>query len=1058
MRMPALRRQRVIRRVAWVLLAAGVLIQPAVSRAQVTPSPTNSLTTAVGTAPSGLGGTQYNITDGTRPGGGPNLFHSFGGFSIGSNDIANFSNTRGAGIVNVLGRVTDGLPSNISGQIQTSNFGTPPNLYLINPAGIMFGPGASVLNVGSLHVTTADYVRFPDLPDGTPVKFFATDTPLPASGLTVNPIAFGFLPPTPARPTPAPISIQGSVLQVLEGKTLSVVGGNLQISDSFLIAPGGRVQLGSFASAGEATVSGLDGAFSALGAIQISNSSLNAAGTVTVDPNGNVLGVDGGSVLIRGGQVDISGATLDASGGFGFDVNFNPVGTPNGSVVIRGSQLFVTGSSITANNLGNTNGAAVAIQLEATGDITLSGGTGLQVFAVQQGDAGDVRIRAGSLQMQESAFIDSITVGGGQGADVSIEVGSLTLASGARVSSQSLAESAPAGPGGAIIVMAKGPVGSVTITGAGSGIVSQSVSSEVTGSGGAISLSAQSLTVDQGGTIGSASLGVGPGGAIAITTQDLSLIGGGTIESRTALAAGGDITVSATGLATIAGAGSGIFSGGSAGGSGVAPAGNMSLTAGQLLITDSGVIQNGSLLDVAGNTTITATDSITISDRGKILSQAFEKKVGDLAISAPTLVMDTGLIQASTIQAGDAGNISVNVGTLTLSNGAQIVTNSAASASGRGGDLAVTADSVSISGQSPNGVPVSVLSGNNSSSGLFSTAEGIGNAGTIVVTTPTLTMGDGGTISVATSGAGNAGDIALNVNNITMTGAARVDSGTTGSGKGGTVTVNAAGVAAISSGGGLFSNAEGSGAGGDLNIQAAQLQLLDGATISARSTGTETALAGNVNIVTGSLLRMVNSSITTEATVADGGNISITTTGSTLVLADSQIKTSVQSGVGQGGNITIGSAGHPFGFILLDGSQIRADAFGGPGGNIDIFANVYLTSASVVSASSALSTPGTIAIEATITDVSGSLTQLPSTPLEAAALMRASCAARLAGGKASSLVVAGREGLPLDPSGLLPSPIVPEPPVAAQAPDEEFPWLTNLLRVSYLSLDPNCLR
>src|SRR5574341_829279 len=175
-------------------------------------------------------------------------------------------------------------------------------------------------------------------------------------------------------------------------------------------------------------------------------------------------------------------------------------------------------------------------------------------------------------------------------------------------------------------------------------------------------------------------------------------------------------------------------------------------------------------------------------------------------------------------------------------------------------------------------------------------------------------------------------------------------------------------------------------------------------------------------------------------------------------LTNSQITTSVQSGVGQGGNITIGSAGHPFEFILLGDSQIRADAFGGPGGNINMFADVYLTSNSVVSASSALSTPGTIAIEATVTDVSGGLTQLPTAPLEAAALMRASCAARLAGGKTSSLVVAGREGLPLDPSGLLPSPLVVEAPVAALAPDEEVPWVRNLLRVSQLSLDPNCLR
>ena len=127
---------------------------------------------------------------------------------------------------------------------------------------------------------------------------------------------------------------------------------------------------------------------------------------------------------------------------------------------------------------------------------------------------------------------------------------------------------------------------------------------------------------------------------------------------------------------------------------------------------------------------------------------------------------------------------------------------------------------------------------------------------------------------------------------------------------------------------------------------------------------------------------MADGSITTAANLADGGNISITATGSTLLMNDSKVITSVASGVGSGGNITIGSTSHPFDNVILKNSEIRADAFGGPGGNIDINANVYLTSGSVVSASSQLSTPGTIAIEATFTDVSGTVAQLPESPAQ----------------------------------------------------------------------------
>jgi hypothetical protein len=47
--------------------------------------------------------------------------------------------------------------------------------------------------------------------------------------------------------------------------------------------------------------------------------------------------------------------------------------------------------------------------------------------------------------------------------------------------------------------------------------------------------------------------------------------------------------------------------------------------------------------------------------------------------------------------------------------------------------------------------------------------------------------------------------------------------------------------------------------------------------------------------------------VTTGATLADGGDISIATTGSLVHLTDSQVTTSVLGGVGDGGNIAIDS-------------------------------------------------------------------------------------------------------------------------------------------------------
>jgi filamentous hemagglutinin family protein len=181
-------------------------------------------------------GTVYDITGGTRPGNGPNLFHSFDRFSVGTGDTASFSGP--PGIENILSRVTGRQQSIIDGQLQSTIRGA--NLYLLNPSGVLFGPNASLDVSGSFHVSTADYLRFAD-----GAKFSANLGQ--ESVLTVAPpAAFGFL-----GNNPAAIAIQGSALQVSEGKAVSVVGGDVQIVAGRLVAPSGRIQLASVASPGE---------------------------------------------------------------------------------------------------------------------------------------------------------------------------------------------------------------------------------------------------------------------------------------------------------------------------------------------------------------------------------------------------------------------------------------------------------------------------------------------------------------------------------------------------------------------------------------------------------------------------------------------------------------------------------------------------------------------------------------------------------------------------------------------------------------------------------------
>lgn len=121
----------------------------------------------------------------------------------------------------------------------------------------------------------------------------------------------------------------------------------------------------------------------------------------------------------------------------------------------------------------------------------------------------------------------------------------------------------------------------------------------------------------------------------------------------------------------------------------------------------------------------------------------------------------------------------------------------------------------------------------------------------------------------------------------------------------------------------------------------------------------------------------------------------------------------------------------------MEGSQIRAEAFGGPGGNVRIVSDVFLRDpASLVSASSALGIQGTVDIRAPVTSLSGAVAPLPQAFVSAAALLPARCAAQLSGGRYSSLVVGGPDGLPLDPGGVLASPLTLDELVGDPGMDE----------------------
>jgi filamentous hemagglutinin family protein len=193
--------------------------------------PASAQVTASGDGTSvNLSGNTFKIEGGTQPTGTNNLFHSFGKFDLNSSQTANFE--AGTNVQNILGRIDSRLPSTIDGKIQV-NGGTSSNvvnLYLMNPAGIVFGANASLNINGAFTATTARAIRF-----GTGEWFNALGgNNYPAIDPT-KPIDFAF--------TNTPGSIFNAAdLTTKTGQNITLVGGTV-ISTGDIKTAGGKISI-----------------------------------------------------------------------------------------------------------------------------------------------------------------------------------------------------------------------------------------------------------------------------------------------------------------------------------------------------------------------------------------------------------------------------------------------------------------------------------------------------------------------------------------------------------------------------------------------------------------------------------------------------------------------------------------------------------------------------------------------------------------------------------------------------------------------------------------------
>ena len=199
------------------------LVWPAVAQAQGVVAATDG----TGTVVTGQNN-RFTVEQGSLSADGINQFHSFESFSVDASESVDF--VAPAEVKNVLTRVSSVAPSIIDGRIEVSG-GQQPNLYLMNPAGVLIGPEASVNLPASLVVTTADGVGIGES------DFFRATQPNVYKDLAGSPNGeFVF-----SNPQSGVVVNEGD-LSVSPGAAVVVLGDTV-VNTGDISAPGGEITL-----------------------------------------------------------------------------------------------------------------------------------------------------------------------------------------------------------------------------------------------------------------------------------------------------------------------------------------------------------------------------------------------------------------------------------------------------------------------------------------------------------------------------------------------------------------------------------------------------------------------------------------------------------------------------------------------------------------------------------------------------------------------------------------------------------------------------------------------
>lgn len=340
-----------------------------------------------------------------------NLFHRFDSFDVAPGQTADFVTPASVG--SVIGQVSGGSASYIDGTLQVS--GSNADLYLINPAGVLFGPDARLNVGGSFNATTADQVQFGE------AWLSIQDADQSYSEFSVAPTAYRF---TAERPG---VIVNQGDLAVSEAAAIRLSGGTV-VNSGTLGAPAGEVSL-------NAVPSGSLVRLNAAGALL--NVEVDAVTVDVAESGGAIAPLNLPTLLTGGSQQDatdlevnddgsvtlssreyaaVAPGTVLASGQI--DVSSHAAQTTGGAINLLGDVVDVVGAQLRAN--GDAGGGLIHVGGDYQG--RGSAPTADTVFfdaeasadALSEGDGGEIVVWSDGVT-QFSGLLSAKGAGDGSG-------------------------------------------------------------------------------------------------------------------------------------------------------------------------------------------------------------------------------------------------------------------------------------------------------------------------------------------------------------------------------------------------------------------------------------------------------------------------------------------------------------------------------------------------------------------------------------------------------------------------------------------------------------------